>query len=201
MTRIVAYRSVAALASLRESLEDWYAFYNGYDPSFGWWVRASHDRLCEGLDGYVKFLREKVVGIEPGKDEPIVGDPIGRAGIEAELAHEMIAYSPEELLAIANREFAWCDAEWKRAAREMGYGDDWWKRGNMSFYFRQATVDRESVRAFARPGEPHARLWMENEAGALIAEGTASCAGSDTDTAVQRLMQVVRSRRSMSSNT
>jgi uncharacterized protein (DUF885 family) len=125
VTRIVAYRSVAALASLRESLEDWYAFYNGYDPSFGWWVRASHDRLCEGLDGYVKFLREKVVGIEPGKDEPIVGDPIGRAGIEAELAHEMIAYSPEELLAIANREFAWCDAELRKASREMGFGDDW----------------------------------------------------------------------------
>jgi hypothetical protein len=69
------------------------------------------------------------------------------------------------------------------------YGEDWWKHGNLSCYFRQATVDRETVRAFARAGEPHARLWMENEAGALIAEGTASCAGSDTDTAVQRLMQ------------
>jgi len=73
----------------------------------------------------VKFLREKVVGIEPGKDEPIVGDPIGREGLETELAHEMIAYSPEELLAIANREFAWCDTELKKASREMGFGDDW----------------------------------------------------------------------------
>ena len=70
------------------------------------------------------------------------------------------------------------------------YGDDWWARGNMSFYFRQATVDQEPVRAFAHPGEPHARLWMENEAGALIAEGTASCKGSDDDTtAVERLMK------------
>ncbi len=69
------------------------------------------------------------------------------------------------------------------------YGEDWWKHGNLSFYFRQATVDREAVRAYARPGEPHARLWMENEAGALIAEGTASCAGKDADTAVERLMQ------------
>jgi hypothetical protein len=68
------------------------------------------------------------------------------------------------------------------------YGEDWWKHGNLSFYFRQATVDREKVRALARPGEPHARLWMENEAGALIAEGTASCAGRDDDTAVERLM-------------
>jgi uncharacterized protein (DUF885 family) len=124
-TKIVAYRAVSAIGELRESLDDWYKFYNGYDPSFGWWARSSHDKLNDALDGYVKFLKEKVVGIEVGKDEPIVGDPIGRAGVEAELAHEMIAYSPEELLAIANREFAWCDAELKKASREMGYGDDW----------------------------------------------------------------------------
>jgi len=69
------------------------------------------------------------------------------------------------------------------------YGDDWWKRGNMSFYFRQATVDREVVRALAERGQPHARLWMENEAGALIAEGTASCRGDDEGASVQNLMQ------------
>jgi hypothetical protein len=68
------------------------------------------------------------------------------------------------------------------------YGDDWWKKGNLSSYFRQATVDRETVRAFARAGSPHARLWMENEAGALIAEATASCGGTDENTAVQNLM-------------
>ena len=69
------------------------------------------------------------------------------------------------------------------------YGDDWWRRGNMSFYFRQATVDQEAVRAFGRAGDPHARLWMENEAGALIAEGTASCKGEDAGTAVQNLLE------------
>jgi hypothetical protein len=68
------------------------------------------------------------------------------------------------------------------------YGDDWWKHGNLSFYFRQATVDAEPVTAFARAGEPHARLWMQNESGALIAEGTASCLGHDEGTAVETLM-------------
>lgn len=68
------------------------------------------------------------------------------------------------------------------------YGEDWWKRGNMSFYFRQATVDREPVRAFGKAGDPHGRLWMENEQGALIAEGTASCRGHDEATVVQNLM-------------
>jgi hypothetical protein len=68
------------------------------------------------------------------------------------------------------------------------YGDDWWKQGNMSFYFRQATVDREDVQAFGRAGSPHARLWMQNRDGALIAEGTASCQGTDEGTAVENLM-------------
>ena len=125
VSRIVAYRALAALAELRESLEDWYKFYNGYDPSFGWWARASHDKLNEALDAYAKFLKEKIVGIEPGKDEPIVGDPIGSEGLDAELAHEMISYSPAELLAIANRELAWCDSELRKASKEMGFGDDW----------------------------------------------------------------------------
>ena len=37
----------------------------------------------------------------------------------------MIPYSPEQLVEMANREYAWCEAEMKKAAREMGFGDDW----------------------------------------------------------------------------
>jgi uncharacterized protein (DUF885 family) len=124
-TPVAAYRAAAAVGEMRDSLEDWYRFYRGYDPAFDWWVRASHERLNSALGAYMKFLREKIVGAEPGKDEPIIGDPIGRDGLEAELAHEMIAYSPEELLGVADREFAWCDAELKKASRDMGCGDDW----------------------------------------------------------------------------
>ena len=43
----------------------------------------------------------------------------------AELAAEMIAYTPEELIEIANKEMAWCEAEMIKASRELGYGDDW----------------------------------------------------------------------------
>jgi uncharacterized protein (DUF885 family) len=39
----------------------------------------------------------------------------------------MIPYTPEELVEIANKEFAWCEGEMKKASREMGYGDDWKK--------------------------------------------------------------------------
>ncbi len=54
----------------------------------------------------------------------ISGRPIGRAALELELAAEMIPYSPEQLLTLAEREFAWCEAEMIKAARDMGY-DDW----------------------------------------------------------------------------
>ncbi len=124
-TRIAAYRAANRLAELRKSLDDWYKHYDGYDPLFTWWNKAPYKALNDSLDGYVKFLREKIVGVEAGKDDPIIGDPVGRDGLMAELDHEMIAYTPEQLIDIANREFAWCDAEWKKAAREMGFGDDW----------------------------------------------------------------------------
>jgi uncharacterized protein (DUF885 family) len=63
--------------------------------------------------------------VREGEDDPIVGDPIGRAAIIEDLAFEMIPYSPEELVKIAEREFAWCEAEMLKASRAMGMGDDW----------------------------------------------------------------------------
>lgn len=62
-----------------------------------------------------------------GSTDDIVGDPIGRDGLMVELANEMIPYTPEQLIAIANKEYAWCENEMKRASREMGLGDDWKK--------------------------------------------------------------------------
>ena len=59
--------------------------------------------------------------------EDIIGNPIGRAGLVSELAHEMIPYTPEELIAIANKQFAWCEDQMKKASRELGFGDDWKK--------------------------------------------------------------------------
>lgn len=45
----------------------------------------------------------------------------------SELKSEMIPYTPEELIAIAEKEMAWCENEMKKASRELGYGDDWHK--------------------------------------------------------------------------
>lgn len=62
-----------------------------------------------------------------GDASDIIGDPIGREALLSELQSEMIPYTPEELIAIANREMAWCEGEMKKASRDLGYGDDWKK--------------------------------------------------------------------------
>lgn len=125
-TKIVAFRAAGRVDELKKTLEDWFKTFDSYDPNFGWWTRESYKSVATALDDYGKFLREKIVGIDPkSKDEPIIGDPIGRDGLLADLENEMIAYTPEELIQIAEREFAWVDTELKRASREMGCGDDW----------------------------------------------------------------------------
>jgi uncharacterized protein (DUF885 family) len=79
----------------------------------------------------IQIARE---GLKPQADIPrktdnsgITGAARGRDGLIVDLQDEMIPYTPEELIAIANREFAWCDAEKKKAAQQMGFGDDWQK--------------------------------------------------------------------------
>ncbi len=124
-TKVTAYRAAQMLNSFRQALEQWFKYYSGYDPVFTWWTSAPYKKTDESLKTYVKLLREKVVGAREGEDEPIVGDPIGREGLLQDLSSEMIAYTPEELIAIAQREFTWCEAEMKKASQAMGFGDDW----------------------------------------------------------------------------
>lgn len=57
----------------------------------------------------------------------ITGQPIGRDALMVELFSEMIGQTPEELLGIADKEYAWCEKEMKKASQEMGFGDDWLK--------------------------------------------------------------------------
>jgi uncharacterized protein (DUF885 family) len=124
-TRIVAHRAATEAGVLRELLRRWYEYHAGYDPLFTWWAKSPHEKASEALQGYARTLREKLVGWKQGDEEPIVGDPIGREALLADLKFEMIPYTPEELVKIAEREFAWCEAEMKKASRAMGFGDDW----------------------------------------------------------------------------
>src|SRR5581483_5596725 len=125
--KTVANRAAAQLVGLRDTMRSWFSFYNGYDPLFSWWMSEPYRQLDQSLQSYVAFLREKVVGVRLDDKEAIIGDPIGREALLSELQYEMIPYTPEELIAIAKQEMAWCDAEMIKASRELGYGDDWKK--------------------------------------------------------------------------
>jgi uncharacterized protein (DUF885 family) len=125
--KTVANRAASTADSLRNSLRTWFNFYNSYDPLFTWWADAPYKAADRALQNYVTFLREKIVGVKPGDSSDIVGDPIGRDGLLTELRREMIPYTTEELLALADKEYAWCEAEMKKASRELGFGDDWLK--------------------------------------------------------------------------
>ena len=124
-TPITGLRAVRLLDSYRSALGSWYRHYEGYDPLFTWWAQQPYGEADGALGGYLATLREQIVGWPEGAEEPIVGDPIGRDGMAADLIYEMIPYTPEELIAIAEREFAWCDARMLEASRDLGYGDNW----------------------------------------------------------------------------
>ena len=153
-TPAVGVRASQRVDALRGALQQWFAFYNGYDPAFTEKVPAQYQAVAKALTAYSTVLRQKIGGLagaapamaggagmgggrgggrggqapEPAAaDDEIVGDPIGREGLLEDLAGEMIPYTPEQLIEIGNREYAWCEAEMKKASRELGFGDDWLK--------------------------------------------------------------------------
>jgi len=109
------------------ALKNVFEFYNGYDPQFTWWVTKPLQQLDSALGKYSSALKSKVDVSTLPKDDGsgIIGNPIGRDELIRLLQYEMIPYSPEELIEIANKEFAWCDAELLKASRAMGFGDNW----------------------------------------------------------------------------
>lgn len=125
VTPVVALRAAEQVEHLRETLGNWNTFYDGYDPQFSWWVKKPYAALDKALAAYAEAIRTKMVGVRPGETPPIVGDPVLADGLRADLAVEMIPYTPQQLIAIGEREFAWIEAEMKKVSNRMGFGDDW----------------------------------------------------------------------------
>jgi hypothetical protein len=150
----VGVRASQRVDALRSALQQWFAFYNGYDPAFTEKVPAAYQAVARALTEYSTLLRRRIGGLAgaapavaagpvagggrgggrggqapdaAAADDEIVGDPIGREGLLEDLAGEMIPYTPEQLIEVGNREYAWCEAEMKKASRELGFGDDWLK--------------------------------------------------------------------------
>jgi uncharacterized protein (DUF885 family) len=125
--RIAAWHAAEDADRLRRQLQQWFAFYDGYDPTVTWWAAEPYKKVDQGIKDYTAFLREKVAGIAPDDKSTVIGVPVGRAALMAQLDDEMIPYTPEELIAMAREQMAWCKQEMIRASRDMGYGDDWRK--------------------------------------------------------------------------
>ncbi len=124
---LVAKNASSMADGLRKGLNEWFNFYNQYDPLFTWWAAEPYKKTDQAIQSYTDFLREKLLGVKAGVQTTIFMDPVGRDVLMDELAFEMIAYTPEEILALAWQELAWCEKERIAASRELGFGDDWRK--------------------------------------------------------------------------
>jgi uncharacterized protein (DUF885 family) len=124
--RFAAYRAVQSVGELRVALEKWMDFYKGYDPEFTWWTSAPFQETLRRLDTFGATVSGKLVGDPAGNStSDIVGQPVGRSGLMADLDAQFIAYSPEELIKIADKEYAWCESEMIKASKALGYQEDW----------------------------------------------------------------------------
>lgn len=119
-----AERAARSIDQIRETLREWFHFYDGYDPLFTWWMGEPYAAADSALADYAAALRGTAEGAAPDPKR-IIGDPIGEDALLAALRHELIPYAPDELIAIGDREFSWCEAEMRRAATELGFGDNW----------------------------------------------------------------------------
>jgi hypothetical protein len=121
-----AEKASDVVISLIDNLEESYNFYNLYDPEFSWWMELSYSKMANSLKEYAAFLKSHY-NSNLAKDDGsgIIGKPIGRDAIIKSLQFEFIPYSPEDLVKIAEQQFAWCETEMLKASRDLGFKNDW----------------------------------------------------------------------------
>jgi uncharacterized protein (DUF885 family) len=98
------------------NLENWFDFGMDYDPLFTWWCHQPYNTLIEKIEEYRELFESD--------EDAIIGDPIGNDALLKQLTFEMVPYSPDELIEIAKREFAWCENEKQKVMDELNV-DSW----------------------------------------------------------------------------
>ncbi len=142
--------AMETIRGLKTALKTVFDFYNGYDPLFTWWVPKIYSDLDTSLSKYSAVFSDKRG--RPDKNGIIARKPAGYDEMVRLLEYEMIPYKPEELIEMANKEFAWCEKEMLKASREMGFGDDW-----------KAALEKVK-KSYVPPGEqPAAMVKLYNE--------------------------------------
>nr|WP_276901724.1 DUF885 family protein [Pedobacter kyonggii] len=121
--------ATAITLSLKHRLKGFYQFYMDYEPGFTWWTPKPYERLDLALTNYAKFFNDKgdPVAAKKSNKPEIKGNPIGREELIRQLNAELIPYTPEELIQLAEKEFKFCDEELLKASAAMGFGKDWKK--------------------------------------------------------------------------
>ncbi len=120
-----AQRAARTVESIKRALTTWQEAYAGVQPDFTWWVNTPFKEADQALVDYAKFLREEIAGVKGKPEDPLLGEALGAAGLVRDLAREGLPYQVEELIAIGEREFAWCEQRMREAGRALGFADDW----------------------------------------------------------------------------
>lgn len=128
-SKSLAVRAKRIILGQQKALKSVYDFYKGYDSQFTWWVNKPYLLVDDLMGQYANLIRNQIDSSTLHEDDGsgIIGNPIGEKELIRLLRKEMIPYGPEKLVEIANKEFAWCDAELLKASEEMGFGADWKK--------------------------------------------------------------------------
>jgi len=119
----IALHAVDSVTDLLRSLDSFNRFYSGYNPLYSWWCALPYETVIKDCNALLVVLK-KISGASDDPDQ-IIGHAIGDEMMLVELQHEMIPYTPAELIDIAEREFKWCDEQMAAASRDLGFGDDW----------------------------------------------------------------------------
>src|ERR1019366_8493160 len=72
--RPVANRAADEIDRIRNVVNQWYSYYQGYDPMFTWWVENPFAKVDESLNSYSRTVRLRIVGI------PVVGAAVAGGG-------------------------------------------------------------------------------------------------------------------------
>jgi uncharacterized protein (DUF885 family) len=123
-----AAAAARALNGLQGRLKDWHDANAEADVK---WVETAGDAYKatdQALEAYAAKLSAAGGPVQRGTGSDLATvKPIGHDALMVLLKGEMIDYTPEELITRAEKEYAWCEAEMKKASRKMGFGDDWRK--------------------------------------------------------------------------
>ena len=123
----VAMDASTLLDQFSRQMQDTHRYYEGYDPKYTWWATKPFDGTKQAIANHRKAIREKLAGLDDSDTDKIVGVPIGNEALLKELRYAWIPYTPQELIAIGEREMQWCEDRFKEAANELKLDGDWRK--------------------------------------------------------------------------